>query len=86
MSFRSKAGFAAAVAVLAVPASASAATKTVDMGLPTAQQKPFQNAVLGRQRLLPARDDDPRRRHGQVRADRVPQRRHPAQGRAGAAR
>ena len=44
MSFRSKAGFAAAVAVLAVPASASAATKTVNMGLPTAQQKPFQNA------------------------------------------
>ena len=44
MSFRSKAGFAAAVVVLAVPASASAATKTVDMGLPTAQQKPFQKA------------------------------------------
>jgi plastocyanin len=42
LSFRSKAGFAAVVAVLAVPASASAATKTVDMGLPTAQQKTFQ--------------------------------------------
>jgi plastocyanin len=44
LSFRAKAGFAAAVVVLAVPASASAATKTVDMGLPTAQQKTFQKA------------------------------------------
>jgi plastocyanin len=42
LSFRSKAAFAAAVAVLAVPASASAATKTVDMGLPIASQKTFQ--------------------------------------------
>jgi plastocyanin len=44
LSFRFKAGLAAAVAVLAVPASASAATKTVNMGLPTAQQKTFQKA------------------------------------------
>jgi plastocyanin len=42
LSFRSKAAFAAAVAVLAVPASASAATKVVDMGLPTAAGKAFQ--------------------------------------------
>ena len=38
------AAIAAAVGVLAVPATASAATKTVDMGLPTAQQKTFQKA------------------------------------------
>jgi plastocyanin len=44
LSLRSKAGFAAAVAVLAVPASATAATKTVDMGTPVAQQKTFQKA------------------------------------------
>ena len=72
LSHRLKAAFAAAVAVLAVPASASAATKTVDMGTPTAQgQKAFQKAPRRRQRLLPARDDDPRRRLDQVRADRA---------------
>jgi plastocyanin len=37
-----KAAFVAAVVVLAIPAGASAATKVVDMGLPTAQQKSFQ--------------------------------------------
>ena len=37
-----KAAFVAAVVVLAIPAGASAATKVVDMGLPTAQQKAFQ--------------------------------------------
>jgi plastocyanin len=42
LSFRSKAAFAAAVAALAVPASASAATKVVDVGLPTGAQKTFQ--------------------------------------------
>jgi plastocyanin len=42
LSFRSKAAFAAAVAALAVPASASAATKVVNMGVPTSAQKTFQ--------------------------------------------
>jgi plastocyanin len=42
LSHRSKAALAAAVAVLAVPASASAATKAVNMGLPIANQKDFQ--------------------------------------------
>ena len=41
MSFRSKAAFAAAVAVLAVPASASAATKVVNMGTPPKDAKTF---------------------------------------------
>jgi plastocyanin len=41
LSHRSKAAFVAAVAVLAVPASASAATKVVDMGIP-AKEKGFQ--------------------------------------------
>jgi plastocyanin len=45
LSHRSKAAFAAAVAVLAVaPAGASAATKTVDMGTPISSQKTFQKA------------------------------------------
>ena len=44
MSHRIKAAIAAAFAVLAVPASASAATKTVNMGLPTSAQKQFQSA------------------------------------------
>ena len=44
MSHRTKAAIAVGVAVLAVPASASAATKTVDMGTPTASQKAFQKA------------------------------------------
>jgi plastocyanin len=39
---QTKAAFVAAVVVLAIPAGASAATKVVDMGLPTAQQKAFQ--------------------------------------------
>jgi plastocyanin len=43
LSFRSKAAItAAALGALAVPAAANAATKTVDMGLPTSQQKAFQ--------------------------------------------
>ena len=36
------AAIAAAVGVLAVPAAASAATKTVDMGTPISSQKAFQ--------------------------------------------
>jgi plastocyanin len=44
LSHRTSAAIVAAVAVLAVPATASAATKTVDMGVPTAQQKTFQKA------------------------------------------
>jgi plastocyanin len=40
-----KAAFVAAVVVLAIPAGASAATKVVDMGLPTAQQKAFQRQL-----------------------------------------
>jgi plastocyanin len=43
LSFRSKAALsAAAIGLLAIPAAASAATKTVDMGVPTASQKAFQ--------------------------------------------
>jgi plastocyanin len=38
------AAFAATVAVLMIPASASAATKTVDMGVPTSSAKAFQKA------------------------------------------
>ena len=46
MSHRIKAAIAAGVAVLAVvPAGASAATKTVDMGTPISAQKAFQKAV-----------------------------------------
>ena len=41
MSFRSKAAFAAAVAVLAIPASASAATKVVLMGPSSSDEKAF---------------------------------------------
>ena len=44
MSHRTKAAIAAGVAVLAVPAGASAATKTVDMGTPLSSQKAFQKA------------------------------------------
>jgi plastocyanin len=39
LSHRTKAALAAGVAVLAIPATASAATKTVDMGTPTSAQK-----------------------------------------------
>jgi plastocyanin len=42
LSHRSKAAFAAAIAVLVVPASASAATKVVDMGTMPAAQKQLQ--------------------------------------------
>jgi plastocyanin len=44
LSFRLKAGFAAAVAVLAVPASASAATKTVTMGPSSSDEKTLNKA------------------------------------------
>jgi plastocyanin len=48
LSHRIKAATAAAVAVLAVvPAGASAATKTVNMGIPRADQKTFQKAGPG---------------------------------------
>jgi plastocyanin len=43
LSHRTKAAFAAAVVVLAVPASASAATKVVNMGIPPSSAKPFQS-------------------------------------------
>jgi plastocyanin len=42
LSHRTKAAFAAAVAVLAVPASASAATKVVNMGIPPSAGKSFE--------------------------------------------
>jgi plastocyanin len=42
LSHRTKAAIAAGVAVLAIPAGASAATKTVNMGIPPADQKAFQ--------------------------------------------
>ena len=42
LSRRPKAAFATAVCVFAMPATASAATKIVDMGLPTASAKTFQ--------------------------------------------
>jgi plastocyanin len=42
LSHRTKTAIAAGLAVLAVPASASAATKTVNMGTPTFAQKAFQ--------------------------------------------
>ena len=41
LSRRSKAAFATAVCVFAMPPTASAATKIVDMGLPTASAKTF---------------------------------------------
>ena len=46
MSHRTKAAFAAAVAVLAVPASASAATKAVVMGTPPTKQKAFEKLFV----------------------------------------
>jgi plastocyanin len=45
LSHRTKAAFAAAVAVLAVPASASAATKVVNMGTPPSAGKSFEKAL-----------------------------------------
>jgi plastocyanin len=54
LSFRSKAAFAAAVAVLAVPASASAATKVVNMGTPPSAGKSFEKAVADVNAFFPS--------------------------------
>jgi plastocyanin len=43
LSHRSKAAFAACLVVLAIPASASAATRVVNMGIPVSDQKAFQS-------------------------------------------
>ena len=53
MSHRIKAAIAVGVAVLAVPAAASAATKTVDMGTPISSQKAFQKAFADANDFFP---------------------------------
>lgn len=53
MSHRTKAAFAAAVAVLAVPASASAATKVVNMGTPPSAGKSFEKALADANAFFP---------------------------------
>jgi plastocyanin len=53
LSHRTKAAFAAAVAVLAVPASASAATKVVNMGTPPSAGKSFEKALADANAFFP---------------------------------
>src|SRR4051812_16404350 len=68
----------AAAALLVGPAAASAATRTVDLGLPVSAQSVPRAAQLRRQRVLPARDDGPCRRQRSLRADRLPHVRLPS--------
>ena len=64
---RSRAAMAATLVVLAIPATAGAATKPVQLGLPASSQKTFQNKYGSDvNAFFPHDDDDPRRRLGEV--------------------